>query len=312
MGTKLLSEKYANDMYGVLSCYDRVIITGNLHPFCYPKGMTGYLYARKIRIFDYPSFANSLRNSIRENAEAIAQKHQLEIQFIKKLKKFRKENRIKKILKLRGEHPGLVHIFSAMEQCNAYEPWHNKETGKTYARSTHGKCLHYYFYFIDEELGLCYLRVPTWCPFRLQFYFNGHNWLANQLKKHNIQFEKLDNGFLNISDFNAANQLACQLDIKQLHSKLNDFAQKYCPVASSLNLQYSWSTMQAEYATDLIFKRQETLQAFYPLLLAVLIQAIKPADIATFLGRKLNGNYQGEMGNRFNVRWLGSRIMYSV
>ena len=30
-----------------------------------------------------------------------------------------------------------------------------------------GKCLHYYFYFIDPQLGLCYLRVPTWCPFRL-------------------------------------------------------------------------------------------------------------------------------------------------
>jgi hypothetical protein len=38
-----------------------------------------------------------------------------------------------------------------------------------------GKCLHYYFYFIDAELGLIYLRVPTWCPFRLQFYCNGHS-----------------------------------------------------------------------------------------------------------------------------------------
>ena len=40
-----------------------------------------------------------------------------------------------------------------------------------------------YFYFIDEELGLCFLRVSTWSPFRLQFYFNGHNWLASQLRK---------------------------------------------------------------------------------------------------------------------------------
>ncbi|MEQ6340844.1 MAG: hypothetical protein M3A44_04115 [Gammaproteobacteria bacterium] len=45
----------------------------------------------------------------------------------------------------------------------------------TFLRSTPGKCLHYYFYFIDEEVGLCYLRVPTWRPFRLQFYCNGHS-----------------------------------------------------------------------------------------------------------------------------------------
>lgn len=70
--------------------------------------------------------------------------------------------------------------------------------------------------------------------------------------------------------------------------------------------------MQAEYATDLVFKAQDTLQAFYPRLLETLTHAVKPADIATFLGRKLNGNYQGEMGNRFNKRWLGSRIKHQM
>jgi hypothetical protein len=37
---------------------------------------------------------------------------------------------------------------------STYKPWHNKQTGKTYLRPDDGKCLHYYFYFIDEELGL--------------------------------------------------------------------------------------------------------------------------------------------------------------
>ena len=27
-----------------------------------------------------------------------------------------------------------------------------------------------YFYFIDKYFGLCYLRVPTWSPFRLQYF----------------------------------------------------------------------------------------------------------------------------------------------
>ena len=62
----------------------------------------------------------------------------------------------------------------------------------------------------------------------------------------------------------------------------------------------------------MIFKDQGTLQAFYPHLLEALIQAAKPVDVATFLGRKLHGNYQGEMGNRFNVRWLGRRIKHQM
>jgi len=295
-----------------LNCYDRVIISGNVHPLCYAKGMTGYLYANNIRIFAFPEFAQGLRDDIRSNAEAIAKEHGLQIEFIRRGNSFRKEDRIREILESRGDHPGLVHIFSAMERCTAYYPWHDKQTHKTFVKSRQGKCLHYYFYFIDEDLGLCYLRVSTWCPFRLQFYFNGHNWLANQLNQRRVAFELQDNAFLQIEDFDLANQLAAQLDIKALHAKLNCYAQQYCPVVAQLGLQYSWSIMQAEYATDLAFKSQEALQAFYPRLLETLILAVKPDDVATFLGRKLHGNYQGEMGNRFNVRWLGTRIRHQM
>jgi len=313
MVTRLLSAKYRDRLRGVLCCFDRVIISGNLHPLCYAKGMTGYLYRRGIRIFDYATeFAEPLRQAIRANAQALAQEHDVEIEFVRRGRAFRKEERIQEILATRGDQPGLVHIFAAMERCAAYRPWHDKVTHQTYVKRTGGKCLHYYFYFIDEELGLCYLRVPTWCPFRLQVYCNGHNWLASQLRQRGLDFVQQDNAFLDIADFDTANELAAQLDIAGLHAKLNHYAQLYCPVVTELDLQYSWSIMQAEYATDLVFQQQATLQAIYPHLLETLIQAVKPADIATFLGRKLHGNYQGEMGNRFNVRLLGSRIKHQM
>jgi hypothetical protein len=81
-----------------------------------------------------------------------------------------------------------------------------------------------------------------------------------------------------------------------LQAKLDEYARRYCPVAESPHLSYYWSLMQVEYSTDLIFKSHAALQAFYPLLLETLIHAVKPQDIATFLGRKLHSNYQGEVG----------------
>ena len=152
----------------------------------------------------------------------------------------------------------------------------------------------------------------TWCPFRLQFYFNGHAALAAQLKHKGVAFDLLDNAFAHIGDYALANELAAQLNVEQLHTWLDDLVQQYCPVVPLLNQRYHWSIWQAEYATDLVFRSPTTLQAFYPLLLETLISAVKPADIATFLGRKLHGNYQGEMGNRFNKRWLGSRIKHQM
>ena len=185
MKTKLISEKYSDSIDGVLSCYDRIIIIGSLHPFCHAQGMTKHLYTKQIRIFDYTKFAEPLTKSIRANAETIAKQNNMKIEFIRK-KNFRKEDRIQAILKERGTKAGLVHIFAAMEPCSSYKPWHDKTISKTYLIYKSGKCLHYYFYFIDEQLGLCYLRVPTWCPFRLQFYFNAHVWLATQLEQKGV------------------------------------------------------------------------------------------------------------------------------
>jgi hypothetical protein len=111
------------------------------------------------------------------------------------------------VLAIRGDHPGLVHIISAMEACDSYKPWHDKRTHRTFLRPDSGKCLHYYFYFIDAELGLIYLRVPTWCPFRLQFYCNGHSWLARQLAATGIGFTLADNVFLQITILGAVERL---------------------------------------------------------------------------------------------------------
>lgn len=309
METTLLPDKYRNQIHGVLHCYDRVIMAGSLQPFCYAHGMTNYLYQQQIRIFDYTQFAEPLRDEIRQNAERIATENGLTIEFIRK-KNFRKEDRIRAILKQRGEQPGLVHIFSAMESCPSYQPWHDKNTGKTYLKATTSKCLHYYFYFIDAELGLCFLRVPTWCPFTLEFYFNGHAHLAARLKERGIAFEQRDNAFVNMADFEAANQLAQDLNVEHLHAKLDELARQYCPAATTLQHQYYWSIRQAEYATDVVFKRPAVLQAIFSALIYVLAVCVQPDDIATFLGQKLHGNYQGEIGNRFNKRQLGRRVKH--
>jgi hypothetical protein len=240
MGLILLTERYARQIAGVLSCYDRVMVQGTLPVFCYADGMTAYLTKRRIRIFDFTEFAKPLTAAIKANAEESAAANGLQIDYVRK-KNFRKEDKVKAVLRERGTHPGLVWIFSALEPCTTYQPWHDKKSGRTYLRPDDGKCLHYYFYFIDEELGLCYVRVPTWCPFRLQFYCNGHNWLARQLDGKKISYVLMDNAFSRIEDFAAAQQLADGWEPARLHRKLDDFAQRYGPILKQIEESYHWS-----------------------------------------------------------------------
>ena len=308
----LLTERYKDKICGVLSCYDRIVIHGNIPDLCFDGGMTSYLCKNNIKIFDYPEWANGLRDELRSHAEQIAKDNGLEIEFIRKLDAFRKDDRIESIIKERGNHPGLVHIFSAMETCACYKPWHDKQTGKTFVKSDSGKCLHYYFYFIDQDFGLCYLRVLTWSPFRLQFYMNGHNWLATRLAKQGIEFQTRDNAFLTISDWEKAQHLSDHIRVEDLHQVLDILANRYCPVVKKLGLLYRWSIMQVEYATDIVFHDPKDLKYVYEAIVHTAIHSVKPENIATFLGQKLNGNYKGEMGNTFNKRILGTRIKHHM
>lgn len=307
----LLTERYADRISGVLSCYDRMIIQGTLPGLCFPKGMTSYLHAQKIRIFDYAKWAEPLREQLRANAETLAAEHQVKIEFMRS-HHTRKEAVIEKVLQQRGSTPGLVHILSAMESCAAYKPWYDKASGQCYLKPDQGKCLHYYFYFIDEELGLCYLRVPTWAPFRLQFYCNGHNWLAAQLRRNKVDYTLRDNAFTQVADWAAAQTLSDQLDPKQLHERLEQFAATYCPVITELNASYHWSLVQVEYATDIVFKQRQDLAAFYEPLLRTALQAVKPENVATFLGRKLDPRYADVVDGHLEKRLAGTRLKHRM
>ena len=305
-------EQHQDEISCVLSCFDRVVITGTWPDICYPKAMATYLGARDVRLFDYQRWAEPLRDEIRANAEHLAAEAGLEIEFIRKLKAFRKEDRVQQILAERGDHPGLVHIFSATETCSSYRPWHDKASGKTFFKPVSGKCLHYYFYFIDAQFGLCYVRVPTWAPFRLQVYFNGHGWLARQLTQAGIGFETADNAFLRLADPAEAQRLADGLDATVLHRRLDDWARRCCPVLHYFRNGVHWSFMQVEYATDVVFRQQATFQPLYEAIVRTAVHAIKADHVASFLGHKLNANFQGEVGNDFSTRIQGTRIRHHM
>jgi hypothetical protein len=305
-------ERHQDDIAGVLSCFDRVVITGTLPDICHAKAMAGFLGYRNIRLFDYARWAEPLRDQLRANAERLAAEAGLQIEFIRRFKSFRKEDRIQAILAERGDHPGLVHIFSAMETCSSYQPWHDKASGRTLLKPKTGKCLHYYFYFIDEQFGLCYVRVPTWAPFRLQVYFNGHAWLAQQLRAVGIGFQMADNAFVTLDDPTSAQRLADSLDAASLHRHLDGWAQHFCPVLRHFRNGAHWSFMQVEYATDVVFRQQAKFQPLYAAIVRTAVHVIKAEQVATFLGHKLTGAYQGEVGNDFSTRIQGTRIRHHM
>ena len=141
-------------------------------------------------------------------------------------------------------------------------------------------------------------------------YFNGHNQLASKLRAAGIDYAMLDNAFVRIADLGEAQRLADDLDLAKLHAALDRYATLCCPPVTTLEQRYHWSIMQVEYSTDLVFKRQADLAPIYDTISRTAVHAVKAENIATFLGRKLTGNYQDEVGNNFSTRIEGTRIKH--
>ncbi len=304
-----LTERYDGRIAGVLSCYDRVVITGTLPTVCYAEGMTRFLNAIGVRIFDYPRFAQTLRDRVRESAASMAAETGISIEHIGR-SHVRKEAMVQRVLEQRGKHPGLVHIISAMEACDAYQPWHDKASHRTFLRPDSGKCLHYYFYFMDAAFGLIYLRVPTWAPFRLQFYCNGHSWLARRLEAEGIGHTMADNAFVKIDDWSRAQELADGFSPDRLHRTLDRYATRCCPVADVFGHPYHWSLMQVEYSTDLAFRSTATLGPLYEQLVRASVISVKADQVASFLGRRIAPQLAQEVGSQFSTRIEGTCVKH--
>jgi len=307
---ELLSKRYSDSIRGQISCFDRIILTGTLPQVSHAQAMEIQMHLRKRKLKDYGDFVSQTASKLRKDVELLARQQGLKVDYL--LKNIRKEERIKEVLQKRGMQPGIVHIFSAQEKCFCFKVKSDYQRGYPRLYYTGGKCLHYYIYFIDEDLGLCFFRIPTWAPFKITFYMNGHNYLASQLDKAQIGYKMLDNAFTQCEDWSKAQQLADNLSTKQLHESLDRTIERFIPALLKEFVEgVRWSVSQVEYASDIIFKEPELLQPLYDNLIRESVCSVKADDVAGFLGRKLDPRYRGEVDTLFNTRIEGRRIRHS-
>jgi hypothetical protein len=153
--------------------------------------------------------------------------------------------------------------------------------------------------------------VPTWAPFGLQFYCNGHSALARSLRREGIEFVQEDNAFLRVANLARAQALADTFNPERLHWRLRRYAHWLCPVADVFAQDdWHWSIRQAEYSTDLMLRSRDILMPLYD---AISRQAVLAADaprVAGFLGKKITPALAQEIGSRLSTRIEGRCIKH--
>ncbi len=307
--SKLL-DRYAKDIEGTLGCYDRLIVTGMLVDVGHPDAMTAQLRHLNIRCFDLGVFAEPLRDQVRDNAILLARQAGLEIQYLER-KGLRKEARVAEILEQRGRHPGLVHIFSAMESCKCFKPWHDQKTGRdgtqAHGRTVPALLLLFYRRAVGPGLHarahLAALPAASLLqPARLAGQSIAHarpspmSWPTIRLSPAGIG--------------RRPRRWSRASRSRVLAARLHALAEEFCPVVKQFRGGYHWSLMQVEYALDVVFKRAAALRPVYQEISRQAIFTVKAPDIARFLNKRLSP--EAEAQSDFHTRVEGTRIKHQL
>jgi len=284
--------KHGEVIHGALSCFDRMLFRGYL-PIMSGGAMADFLQAKGVHRWSLKTFLLTQAARLKKHAMQMAAAAGRPYQYLGE--RTRKEDLARQIANRDGIDEGLICVFALLEVSRTFSVvWkeHN-----SFVQSTRRKCLQLYYYFMDRELGLIHVKLQTWFPFQMQVYLNGHEWLARKLDRRGVKYLKVDNAFAGLSDVARAQQISDQFPSVDWVRVLGRYAKRINPLLGELlrPMEYYWVTAQAEYSTDILFRTRKDLQDLMPRLLEYSTLYFGAKEVMSFLGRKLVGQYRGEV-----------------
>lgn len=286
-----------------------------------PSFMMRYLSRSGVLLKDFAAFASGWTDRVRAAAHQLAEQSGRPLTYLHASSQ-RKELLARDRARRDGISTGLIGLWSVVEPCLTCFVRRDREQKKLVLRLEPGKCLHYYFYFLHEQLGLLHLRLQTWFPFAMNVCLNGRHWLARQLDQAGLGYVQRENCFTWLEDGARTQSLArAQLQshwpalLQPLVEQCHPHAAELC---RPLALSYYWSVSESEYATDVMFKSPAALARLYPALIRQGIQHFGSTDVLRFLGHKtlasgrVHGNHQGEVLSSLKHRPEGLRLKHQA
>ena len=311
---------HEDEIAGALTMFDRVIFRGYLSNL-FPEGAFARFLARQgVLLKDFAPFVEqttaALKAHVQQLAEAAGRPYEYLESATTKASGVSKEDRARAMAERDAIHAGLICIFAVLEPCKSFVVHGDRATHKLVVRRQSRKCLHFYLYFLDAEFGFMHVRLQSWFPFDVQIYLNGREWLARRLDEQGLSYARYDNALLQLQDPAAAQALCERFAHREWARVLDAFARKVNPQLALLETSgcggYYWTIFQAEIATDVLFKDRASLLRVQPDLLQAALLGFSAEDVLRFLGRKLHGNFQGEVSTDLKKRPEGWRIKHRM
>lgn len=311
---------HQDEILGSLTTFDRMIFKGYLSGF-FPEGaFQRFLSRRGVLLKGFRSFVAAATARVKEHVMGLAAAADRPYVYLESAHTAAsgtsKEDIARAIAERDRIAEGLVCVLAVVEPCWSFDVRRNREKKKLEVVRRRRKCLHFYLYRIDKEFGWMHVRLQSWFPFTIQIYINGRERLSRRLDELGIGYERYDNSFLRIDDLARAQKLCDKFAHRSLVRVFDRFARELNPwlrIIRGLGFgSYYWVLDQCEGATDIMFRDRATLEALLPDLLHHTVLSLSAEDVLRYLGRKLHGNFQGEVLTNLKKRPEGFRVKHTM
>ena len=299
-----------------LSGFDRLRFVGESRLLNSARGVDSYLYQRQVRYVDFPAHAEALTRRLRAGTEQRAAEAGLRVVPLN-CAAVDKEALALDLAARDGRTTGPLAVLSAVETCLTYR-LRKGPNGWVKPVKERAKCVHYYHYFRDPEVGLGYVRVQSWFPFAVRVGLNGRQWLSRQLERRAIPFTGQRNLLVSVADPALAQDLLHAQPRADWPALLGGLVRPAQPLWAYLHDEartpYYWMAEQTEWATDFVFHRPDDLATWYARWLRHGIDRLQCRDVLRYLGKKVPdrgyGSCTGEVKIDLRDRPEGTRLKF--
>lgn len=313
--------KYQNEIDGVLTGFDRLVLRGSLRSLVYAQGMDKCRTLNGVLLKDFGKYAEKASARLAEASLAEARRMGRPIEYLRS-SRIDKDGLARKIAERDGIQSGLVGVLRSIEPCASFEVYRNRNIRQLELKSRQRKCMHLYHYQFHPEFGWMNARVQTWFPFSIQICLNGREWLYRQMDRLGVRYARHDNCLVWTQDWQQAQQLMDrQLEVNW-PELLDGIAAQINPALPEIlgkwKANYYWATYQSEWASDVVFRDPTRMRNLYERMVRHSMTALSCTDVMRYLGRqvRLDGSVPrtlvGEVVLDLKKRVEGVRIKHRV
>lgn len=284
---EVLSGKVALD----IECVDRVYLNGYVKYLQMPGGVVNFIREQKGWPIPSPVMLKNTTEAFRRAVEKFATAQGLEIVNFEGGDD--KDAIARAHLERFTAQSGIILIGKAQEKTRAFKGRradHGSKVWFVYSRVS-VQVTHYYFYILDQDFGLVFIKVCTYLPFEVKVCFNGHAWAKQQLNREGLGFEGLENGFASCADPARLQAVCHQLNAEKIQAFFDRWVDQLpWPLTQSeraAGYRHELSVWQLEVSRTQVFADPEQGQALVESLIRDNLDLGRPDRVSLIFDRQV-------------------------